>query len=295
MAKQPLTHISVSSILDFQNDRLRWAYRWLDNRVPRAVPQALVVGKIIHSSFEKAFTEGLNVGEALARILPPEAPLGEEKAHEELLGLVEPLKFWKDNFPVERVLEVEEPFEFPVQDLTFQGRPDRVAVVFGKAFHVQNKSVGAQTNLATYITLAGRALHELLYGHHLEKKYALPFGGTIYNIVKKLKYRSKVVSKAEPLGKIINTPESMFLQTVIGLDPEQKELALRELNWYATEMKHTAESYFEGSLIGSNRNLDAGHYGHGIDLYTRVMLGEISLDDDRYFMDREETYQTTET
>lgn len=281
--------------------------RWIDNRVPRAVPQALVVGKVLHQAFENAFKDahyarlGNSVGDHLALILATfqESVLTEreQKVYDELAGMVEPLTFWKDNFPVERVLEVEEPFEFQVQGLTFQGRPDRVAVVFGKAFHIQNKSIAATRDLSIYITLAGRSLHELLYGHHLAKKYAaqgLEYGGTIYNIVKKLKYRSKTVSKAEPLGKIINTPESMFLQTVIGLDKEQEKLALRELKWYADEMQRVADHYLYGGLVGSNRNLDSGHYGHGIDLYTRVMLGEISLSDDAYFMDREMTYEEVE-
>jgi hypothetical protein len=273
--------------------------------VPRRIPQALIVGKILHQAFENAFksTSATSVSNELASLLLPfgDSVLTEkeEKAYDELTGLVEPLKFWKDNFPIERVLEVEEPFEFPLQQgLTFQGRPDRVAVVFGKAFHIQNKSISSAKDLGNYITLAGRSLHELLYGYHLRKKYAitqgLEYGGTIYNIVKKLKYRSKVVSKAEPLGKILNTPESMFLQTVIGLSKEAENIARRELVWYAYEMEKTAKQYQHGETVGSNRNLDSGYFGHGIDLYTQVMMGEISLDDDTYFMDREQTYAKVE-
>jgi hypothetical protein len=217
----------------------------------------------------------------------------EQKAFDELQGLVEPLAFWKDNFPVERVLEVEEPFEFQIGSLTFQGRPDRVAVVFGKAFHIQNKTVSAQTDLGVYYTLAGRSLHELHYGKYLEEKYAeqgLEYGGTIYNVIKKLKYRSKTVSKAEPLGKILNAPETMFSQVMIGLDPNQAEIAKAELEYWVTEMLVTADEYFVGDIIGATRAWDSGYHGHGLDPYTEVMLGEKSLDDDRYFMDREQTY-----
>lgn len=300
--RKPLTHISVSSILDFQNDRLRWCYKWLDNRVPRGVPQALVVGKIVHSAFENSFNTDTPVSDCLKALLVPfETSIltdREQKIYDELDGLIEPLTFWKDQFPLECTLEVEEPFETQLlSGLIFQGRPDRVAVVFGKAMHIQNKTVSAQTDLGNYITLAGRSLHELHYGSYLSKKYAklgLEYGGTLYNIIKKLKYRSKTVTKAEPEGKILNTPESMFLQTVIGFDQKQVDLAKAELLYWSTEMKHTEACYLSGLAPGATRSRDAGYHGHGIDPYTRVMLGEISLEDDTHFQPREETYAAIE-
>jgi len=298
--KAPLTHISVSSITDFQNDRLRWVYKWLENRVPRSVPQALITGKIVHKSFENGFNNNTGPSVELAKLLVPfEGSIlmdREQKSYDELKGMVEPLSFWKDQFPITRTLEVEEPFEYPLPNgLIFQGRPDRVVEVFGKVMHVQNKTIGAARDIGQFITLARRNLHELLYGEYLSRKYpTMPYGGTIYNIIRKLKYRGKTVTKAEPLGKILNTPESMFMQTVIGLDEKAMEQARADLHSIATDMLETTMKYYHGVTIPSNRSLDGGIYGNHIDPYTLVMMGEASLEDDSLFMDREQTYAVAE-
>ena len=314
MRAEKLEYISVSSINAFQADRLRWAYAWLENRVPRRTPQALTVGKIVHKAFEKAFTEGIGVGEALAGILPPVSPLGEEDSYQELKTLIEPLNFWKDDFPIEATLEVEMPFEFDTwTGIPFRGRPDRVAVVFGKAIHIQNKTVGASIKLDNYISVARRNMHELLYGWYLRGKYkemGLEYGGTLYNVIRKLKYRSMAriskkrlvelglpedIDQASPLlmphREILNTPEEMFLQTIIGMDDRQIESAREDLTILSVEMERTADAYLSGRHIPSTRGADSGYYGSSIDAYTPVFLNEVSLDDDAYFQDREETYE----
>jgi len=289
-----LEYISVSSINDFQADRLRWCYKWIENRVPRRTPQALTVGKVVHRAFEAAFLEQANVGSALSRLLPDAPPLGEESEWQELRGYVEPLSHWRDQFPVEDTLEVEEPFELSTTaGVPFRGRPDRVARIFGKAFHVQNKTCGASIKLGTYITLARRNMHELLYGWYLREKYArqgIEYGGTIYNIIRKLKYRG-VPTKKEPEGKILHKPEEIFLQTVIGMDDAQIESARDDLSTLSVEMDRTADAYLSGRLIPSTRREDGGAYGSSVDPYTLVFLNEIGLEDDAYFQDREETYE----
>jgi hypothetical protein len=290
---EKLEYISVSSINAFQADRLRWCMGWIENRVPRRTPPALTVGKIVHKAFEKAFTEGMTVGAALATLLPSAAPLGEEKEHAELLGLVEPLTLWQDQFPIERTLEVEEPFEFQTfAGMPFRGRPDRVAIVFGKAFHIQNKTIGAAVSPGTYISLARRSMHELLYGFYLRKKYAeqgIEYGGTIYNVIRKLKYRSTAKNKVD--APPMHTPDEMFLQTIVGINDDQIELARDEMNILSVEMDRTADAFLTGRMIPSTRSLDGGRYGGAMDPYTLVMMGEASLDDDSLFQDREETYE----
>lgn len=268
--------------------------------MPRSVPQALITGTIVHRAFENSFNNNTGPSEELAKLLVPfgEAILigREQKAYDELLGLVEPLAFWEDQFPITRKLEVEEPFEYTLPNgLIFQGRPDRVVEVYGKVMHVQNKTIGAARDMGRYITLARRSMHELLYGDHLSRKYSLlPYGGTIYNIIRKLKYRSKTVTKAEPLGKIINQPEAMFMQTVIGLSERELQIAWDDLLELAHEMQETAEAYERGRVVPSNRSLDGGMFGSYIDLYTLVMMNEASLGDNGLFMDREQTYETEE-
>lgn len=317
MRAEKLEYISVSSINAFQSDRLRWCYAWLENRVPRRTPQALVTGKIVHKAFEKSFAEGTQVGEALASILPAVSPLGEEDSYNELKSLIEPLRFWKDYFPIEATLEVEQSFEFETwSGLPFRGRPDRVAVIFGKAFHIQNKTIGASIKADNYISVARRNMHELLYGWYLRNKYkemGLEYSGTIYNVIRKLKYRSMAriskkrlaelglpedIDQASPLlmphREILNTPEEMFLQTVIGMDERQIESAREDLTVLSIEMERTADAYLSGRPIPSTRGADSGYYGSSIDPYTLVFLNEISLDDDEFFADREETYGSDE-
>lgn len=290
---EKLEYISVSSINAFQSDRLRWCYAWLENRVPRRPPQALTVGKVVHKAFEKSFIEGMKVGEALAAILPPVSPLGEEDSFNELKTLIEPLNFWKDDFPIEATLEVELPFEFDTWGgLPFRGRPDRVSVVFGKVVHVQTKTIGASRNLGGYTNLARRSMHELLYGWYLRNKYkeqGLEYGGTLYNVIRKLKYRGVSTLKC-PEGKVLHTPDEMFLQTIIGIDEAQIELAREDLTILSVEMERTADAYLSGRHIPSTRAMDGGPFGNSTDPYTAVLLGEASLDDDSLFQLREETY-----
>lgn len=294
-----LETISVSSIEDYQNDRLRWCYKWVENRVPRRVPSALVVGKLMHAAFEAHFKNpSITVAQALTSLLPPAGAILDEKEQKEVeqaRGLIEPLSFWQDAYPVEHTFEVEEPFEYWLTSgAKFRGRPDRVVVVYNKVFHMQHKSAGPGTKIDTFVLLATQKMHELLYGRYLAKKYkkshGLEYGGSIYNIVRKLKYRSKTVTKAEPLGKILHTPNEMLFQQVIPIDPHSQAQAYDEANELSVLMDRTMEMYLADKMVPRNRQLDGGKYGNSIDPYTLVAIGEISLADDTYFMDRENTY-----
>lgn len=317
--KRP-TSITVSSINDWQADPLRWCFKWVRNRVPRRVPQALAVGKLVHLAYENAFTAGTNVGDELLKLIAPfeDAILDEHefKVFEELAGMVEPLREWKDIFPVEEVLEVEQPFEFYLQSgAKFKGRPDRVIVTCGKAVHYQTKTLAANRDAGQFISLARRNLHELIYGWYLKQKYEsrrkLEYGGTVYNILRKLKHR-ELLSKAKAdklvaegklpahytnvdrrrLGDIINPVSTMLIQAVVGIDLELQAEALEDVNQLSILMDRTADTFLSGGIVPSVRYRDSG-YG-GVDPYTSVLLGEASLDDDRLFMPREETYDEDE-
>lgn len=309
-----LEYISGTSIAAFLDCPQRWAYAWIANRVPRVTPTPFTVGKMIHAAFELHFKDGAPLDQALRTQLPEDDVFlseHEAKAVREVNNLVEPLAHWADAYPIDETLETEEPFEFPIEGtdgVQFRGRPDRVVRMGNHVFHMQHKTTGAGTDLGLFISNARRSLHELLYGWWLEQKYCDPnypmpamtkedmrpgqvrfltYGGTIYNIVRKLQYKSR--AKATP-GKVLHDPQEFFLQTLIGIDPKLQRQALAELPVLVEDMQRTAERYLSGRPVPSNRRLDGGYYGSRQDLYTRVILGEISLQDDKYFMDREETY-----
>ena len=294
----PLTHISVTSIQDFQKCPLRWCYRWLDNRVARREPVALTVGKAVHTAFERHFEGGASVGQELEiflRLYDGQLLTEyEEKAQKELQGLVEPLLHWSDFYPVTETLEVEEPFEYKLHNgLIFQGRPDRVVLVNDHVFHMQHKTISASRNLDTYIQVARRSMHELLYGDHLAQKYAEKgiYGGTIYNIVRKLKHKS--AAKGKNFGKVLHEPHEFFLQTPIPVNPVLVYEAKRDLGIVADEMTDVALDYAKGLRPPSSRHLDEDMFSKRTDTYFWVLMGEQSLDDDSIFQDREILYPTT--
>jgi hypothetical protein len=253
---------------------------------------------MVHLAFEQHFnTPQVTVGGCLAALLAPfdEAILTphEQKAHNELKGLVEPLTLWKDAFPIQETLEAELPFETSILEglLKFQGRPDRVVVLHDKVFHFQHKTLGGSKSLATFLAIAPRNLHENLYADWLSKLYyPRPYGGTIYNVVRKLKYRSTSKSK-----EILHTPEEMFGQFPIPISKESMNEAVKHLTVVAHAMIETAESYASGYFVPSNRHFDSGYYGNSLDPYVAVMTGEASLDDERLFQDRKDPYAKEES
>jgi len=295
--RQPLTHISVSSVLDYMNCPLRWCYAWIDNRVPCRVPTALRVGTLVHAAFQDHFNTHEKIGQCLRkRLMEIDARWldeHEQKAVNEAHRLCEPLDLWEDRFPISRTLEVEQPFEvLTPSGLMFIGRPDRVVVCNGQVYHFQHKTVGGSVDVGAYISTARHSMHELLYGWQLAKKYehTAPYGGTLYNIVRKLKYRSQAKGKE---GQILHTPDEMFFQTPIAIDPALQREAITDLAHVAMMMKETERQYLIGSIRPlPNRNRDRGPFGNTIDPYLGVIIGEASLADDNLFMDREDPYAT---
>lgn len=287
--------ISGSSIADYFKCPLRWCYKWVSDRAPREVGAALTVGVIVHMVFEAYFKgETERMGDYLQALID-EMPEKKKKERATLKELVEPLNEWVDGMPIQETLEVEEPFEVLIEGtpgVMFQGRPDRVVRVFDKVFHYQHKTVGSGRDVGSYISLARRSIHELVYGHVLEKKYqdVGEYGGTIYNLVRKLQYRSRAKGKE---GKILHPASAFFTQTFVGVDREEQKKILAELPVIANMMNETAAIYQDGGIVVPNREADAGYAGYGIDPYTPVIMGEASLDDDRLFQSREDLYAVT--
>lgn len=205
-------------------------------------------------------------------------------------SIVEPLDLWTDKFPIESTLEVETPFSFRLptgQD--FVGRPDRVVIWMGQTFHFQHKTLGGNRDVGDYITAAQRSLHENIYAWALMRKYPeRPYGGSIYNIIRKLKYRSTAKGKTDV---ILHTIDEIFVQTPISIDFSRVDATKKEIEILAAKMIRTAGEFERGSVIPSSRDMDTDPYRGKLDPYFYVLMGERSLDDDRYFKDRENPYE----
>jgi hypothetical protein len=265
-------------------------------RAPRGVGAALTVGIILHMVFEAFFKNEIeDMGDHLTKLMN-EMPENKKKERATLAELVDPLREWKEELPIQETLEVEEPFEFEIENangIKFQGRPDRVVKCMDKVFHYQHKSMGQGRDVGAYISLARRSLHELVYGLVLEEKYKdiADYGGTIYNLIRKLQYRSKAKGKE---GKILRPASAFFSQTFVGVDREEQVKAMLELPYLANMMNATTTAYLNGDMVVPHREADAGYNGYGIDAYTPVIMGEADLDDDRLFMPKDDLYAVTE-
>ena len=134
------------------------------------------------------------------------------EAIEDLDSFAEPMCLWSDQYHFEiPVLESETSFIIPHpydDSIRLRGRPDRVGVMLGQVWHVQNRSLNAATNFSLYVDLARRHYHEHLYAEHIAKKYPQwPYGGTLFNLFRKLKFRSKQTKKElRQLNELLNDP-----------------------------------------------------------------------------------------
>jgi hypothetical protein len=292
---------NISSAKSFLKCRLRWYYEWVLNRVPNETPLPLTFGKILHEVFEEHLN-GMTMPDAIrfveskwraaaeeASNVSPEDEAGITNALDAFKDTAEALTHWQDLFSIDETLEVETPFEFVHPDdssIVVRGRPDRVVVSMGRIFHMQHRSLAAGRNIAQYTEPAKLDMHELVYAYHLRTKYAakgLSYGGTIFNIIRKLKYRGVN-------GKILNDPSKIFGQYAVWMDDAQITKVIQDLGWLAREMRRTIDDADRGILPAHARDLNAGIFGNRIDPYFYVFTGQRDLFDDRFFKPREDTY-----
>lgn len=307
--------VNISGVKRFHQCRLRWLIEWHLNRVPRAGALPLNLGKLVHIAFEKFFLLEVpslatavdvalcewtttNAAQYAAGMLNDAEYAEAVAAAVALKDLQEPLAYWRDEFPITKVLEVEAPFEFPHPfdpTIAVRGRPDRMAVVFGKLVHVQNRTLAAGVNFGLYTELAKRDYHELVYAWAMQKKYPdLKYGGSLMNLIRKLKFRSKP-TKACPEGKVIHAPNEMFGQFMVPMLDNQIDLAMHDLRKDTHEMQRTIAVYeSEGEFPSPNRQRDGGPFGNSKDIYFDVFMGKISVDDDKWFKTREDMYAPTD-
>jgi hypothetical protein len=288
--------VNGTSIADFSQCRYRWVSRWILNRVPRDVAPALNAGRVLHLIFEDALTGQRTMEQAavhhLALMRSEEAS---EKAIKIIEGLAEALPLWKDTFEFEiPVLEVEQPFEIEIPKypgILWVGRPDRVGICNGRLWHVQTRGLAAGQNFGTYLTLAKRHFHEQLYAVALSRKYPqYKYGGTMFNLIRKLLYRTNVGKKNEAT----KTAAEMFFQMPMPVNlasPLHKNV-MRDAAYHTSQMQGVEREFRStGNMPAPNDKLNGGFAGNSIDPYFRVMIGEIKLSDDAFFQDRVDMYE----
>lgn len=301
---------NVSEMQDFTKCRFRWWAKWVMNYVPKHEAQPLGFGKLIHRIFETYHSGEYKISECITlhrgHWLGMMATSTDEvdvavgtKVLKQLDDLTEALVQWQDIYTFDNpCLEAEVPFEVELGDgIVGRGRPDRVAVRDGLLWHVQHKALAAGTHFAVFTDLAKRSYHEHLYAEALFRKYRTMvrgYGGTQFDLIRKLKYRTKI-TKANPLGEC-KRYEEMFQQIPlsIDLDGPLHQHVMDSIRQHAQEMRACRKLCAGGFIPAPNENMNGGMFGNSPDEYFRVLTGEYELGDDRYFKQREDTYETPE-
>lgn len=317
--------VNVSSVQDFMYCRFRWLCKWVENRVPRVEPRAFRFGKLFHKLFEWHLSAGLTKEEAIQRAsdewireVQQADPNSTDWADaiEDLEAMQEPFLLWGDSYPFEvPVIEVEQQYEFDFPNDPFiriRMRPDRVGIRNQKLWHVQHKALAAGKSFPIFVELAQRSYHEHIYAEGLNLKYDLDnpmftkypgvtYGGTHFDLYRKLKYRRKPTLKQIEKGEkgvILNPVETLFWQHPMTVDlasPLHLHV-LDSLHKHIVDMREVARRYREyGEIPAPNEGANGGYYGNKPDEYFHVLVGDYGLDNNTYFKNREDTYASPET
>jgi hypothetical protein len=298
--------VNVSSIQDFMQCRFRWWCKWVMNRVPRKESPALAAGKLLHTIFEEHFQQGTSLAYAAelqlaefkkaVALLPATAQVSGEEAATVIENMREAFPLWKPKFQFTEMLECEKPFALVLPqwspNIRWLGRPDFMGICLGRIWHRQNRGLAAGMNFGTYTALAKRHYHEHLYAEYAVDQYKhrkLRYGGTIWNLIRKLKFRTNVGKKNEAT----KTADEMFFEHAMSIDlkgPLHKAVMMAMVQ-HVEEMQRVISDWESERIIPPpNEKLNGGFAGNALDPYYRVLVGEINLSDDEFFMDREDTY-----
>ena len=306
--------VNVSSVQDFVYCPFRWVCKWVENRVPRNEPPAFGFGKLYHKLFEYFQGEGLSKEDALikaqsdigkAALASPHDTMWADMT-EYLEQMREPFLLWQDQYPFDvPVVEVEQPYLLPFpgdESILIKMRPDRLGIRGGKLWHVQHKALAAGKGFQHFVLLAQRSYHEHIYAEGIVRKYPqFVYGGTHFDLYRKLKYRSKPTLKqltAGQPGSILNPPEKLFWQHPMPVDLTSglHKHVLHCLHEKIVQMREVERNYREHGVIPApNEDRNGGYYGNQPDDFFYVLIGQRTLDDDRYFKNREDTYATPES
>ena len=297
--------MNVSSVQDFYQCPFRWVMKWVENRVPKFEGPALAEGKLLHLIFEDHLKGVLTMEEAcevrcrewlrLARETnEPGLMTIAQKAVTGIKDRQEALAQWTDRYEWQiPALEVEEPFEIAFDEMPgviFRGRPDRVGVMDNEVWHIQNRGLAGSMNFGVYMELATRHYHEHLYAEQNARKYPqYKVGGTLFNLVRKLKYRTNVGKKNEA----VKTLDQMFFQhpMTINLKSRLHTHVMQSMFAHVERMQEVEARYREnGTIPPPNEKMNGGFVGNSIDPYFRILTGTASIYDNTLFKDREDTY-----
>jgi len=279
--------------------------KWVENRVPKFEGAALAEGKLLHLIFEDHHKGILTMAEACEVRCREWTRLARETNEPGLVTIAgkavtgirdreEALAQWTDQYPFTvPILEIEEPFEieFPeMPGVVFIGRPDRVGVMGNEVWHVQNRGLAGSMNFGVYMELAKRHYHEHLYAESNARKYPqYKVGGTLFNLVRKLKYRTNVGKKNEA----VKTLDQMFFQhpMTINLKSRLHKHVMQSMFAHVERMMEVEAAYRkDGTIPPPNEKMNGGFVGNSIDPYFHVLIGTASIHDNHLFKDREDTY-----
>ncbi len=296
--------VNVSSVQSFAQCRFRWWCEYVMNRVPVATAPALDAGRLLHTIFEDHFNGKDIVLAAQDRVRdfrrvlavgPVAARPSAEKAAIVIEDLIEALPLWKDKFEFDEVLEVEQPFEWEdpeMDDVIWIGRPDRNVRKGKRIWHNQNRGLAASMNFGMYCRLAKRHYHEHLYAEAGQYKYAsrgLIWGGTVFNLLRKLKFRTNVGKKNEA----VKTANEMFYQQAVAynLKSPLHAAVMMAMRQQVREMLRVIQRWEDhGEIPAPNEKMNGGFSGSMEDPYFKVLIGETKLSDNKVFKDRENPY-----
>lgn len=297
-----IRYVTVSEMQDFLADAWRWYAKWRLNRVPRRWSEALEFGTLVHDVFEFYFshadvpvtTEAAweHVYDS-ARATPypdPDQAAVMATALKKLIAFRPQIVAYKDAYPVEAVLGVEEAFTLPLwydektggpRPWVLRGRPDRVVLSNGKVLHQQHKTVAGNRDISLYLAVLQRSMHEGLYGTYLARKYPeYPYGGSWINLIRKA-----VATDSRPV-------KGLGFQAIVKVDEADRKRAWDRARWIVREMWRAEQVALEQGhdALPDNPGLDDGYFHNSLDGYFDVLRGKASLDDPNLFMSREDTY-----
>ena len=273
-------------------------------RVPVATAPALDAGRLLHRIFERHFKEKIKLEESAFQecyayqcqipFAHPAARPGAQKSLQAILDLSGAWDLWEDKYKFSKVLEIEKQSEWqdPKADILWLLTPDRVVTCNNRNYHVQNRGLAAQMNFGTYTRLGLRHYHEHLYGEYIKATYG-KYSGVIFNLVRKLKYKTNAGRKNEAT----KTAAEMFYQGIlsINLDSPRHKAVMAALRWHVSEMKRVHRLWeTKGIIPAPNEKMNGGFSGSSEDVYFKVLIGEVKLSNDKWFKDREERYLITE-
>lgn len=291
--------LNVSAAKAWQHNPTRWYYEFQIKRVARFAPTPLSLGSFLHRAFDYHF-KGVSMAEAVqsvtlevqqeySRLVRLNYPMPAQKLLDGWNELAELLPHWQDRFEV-RTIASELALEAPLPNGdTGYGRLDRLVVYADKLWHWQNRSLSGSTNLHLYLGTAEMDWHENFYAFLVSACRSqlpsevrdLPYGGTGYNIIRKLKL---IGAK----GKQLHEPAECFVQELVAIQPGLVERIVHTLCDIADEMR----PYIAGRLMlrSCPATCARGPFGNSRCPYYGVCTGLDDIHDDNLFMDAADPY-----